>query len=139
MAIQTLSRAPVIEVVRSRPPVLTDELLVATARSLAYALPLGSAPEPLEGRDRRDWVSARSYVEAALVGAACAGNACLDLDETSEELARRLVRARLLAPAAADALAALLPVLRRAASPALEVAAVKVAERIAGYLRSLRR
>ena len=123
-----------------RPSVLTDEVLVASARNLAYELPLGHAPLPLSERRRGGWSAALRRLERSLVAVAVRHEVPVDVDEPAEALARRLARSHTIAPAAGDALLALAPVLRRGANGegpvGLEVSAVRVAERLTGYLRS---
>jgi hypothetical protein len=125
-----------------RPSLLTDDVLVASARNLAYALPLGHAPLPLSERRRGGWSAALRRLEQALVAVAARHDLAVDVDaaEPAESLVRRLSRSHAIAPAAGDAVLALLPVLRRGAAGdgavGLEVAAVRVAERLTGYLRS---
>lgn len=123
-----------------RPSLLTDEVLVASARNLAYELPLGHAPLPLSERRRGGWSAALRRLERSLVAVAVRHEVSLDLEESAEVLARRLAGSQAIAPAAGDAVLAIAPVLRRGANgdgpPALEVSAIRVAERLTGYLRS---
>lgn len=143
--------APVVALAPAgRPTVLTDALLVASARNLAYSLPLGHAPLPLAERERRSgaaaWSAAIRRLEGALLAVAVRHEVCVDLDAAAsavdplESLARRLCRSRAIAPAAADAVLALVPVLRRGASggadAAVELSALRVTERLTGYVRS---
>lgn len=126
--------------VAERRSLLTDEVLVASARNLAYELPLGHAPLPLSERRRGGWSAALRRLERSLVAVAVRHDVPVDVDEPVEALARRLARAHTIAPAAGDAFLALAPVLRRGANGegpvGLEVSAVRVAERLTGYLRS---
>lgn len=123
-----------------RPSVLTDDVLVASARNLAYELPLGHAPLPLAERRRGGWTAALRRLERSLVAVAVRHDVPVDVDEPAEVLARRLARSHTIAPAAGDAVRALAPVLRRGANGegpvGLEVSAIRVAERLTGYLRS---
>jgi hypothetical protein len=125
---------------RARPSVLTDQLLVATARTLSMQLPLRTAPAPYHDRTRGDWAESRRTLEHAVAERAVASGLAIDVGETTEQLAARLARSGAIAPPAADAIAALAPVLRRGeagcADDSLAVLAARVAERLAGTVRS---
>jgi hypothetical protein len=139
MQVRTLPRAHGPRSTAVRPSVLSDEVLVAAARNLAYELPLGHAPLPLAERRRGGWSAALRRLERALAGAAARHGVPVDVGEGTEALAHRLARANAISPAAADAVTAVVPVLRRGAAgdgrPGLEIAAIRVAERVTGYLR----
>src|SRR5688572_27758379 len=76
--------------VAERPSVLTDDVLVASARNLAYELPLGHAPLPLSERRRGGWSAALRRLERSLVAVAVHHEVPVDVDEPAEALARRL-------------------------------------------------
>lgn len=111
------------------------------ARRFTYQLPLGSAPRPLAGRERWSYDRAAREVEGTLWRLAVARSVPVDIDEPTPELARRLARSRVMVPPAADAVAALFPVLEAGAAGELddwsvEASTAKLAERLVGYLIS---
>lgn len=122
-------------------PLPAVEQALLAARRFTYQLPLGSAPQPLAGRQRWSYERAAREVEGALWRVAVGRSVPVDVEEPPTALARRLARSRVIVPPAADAVAALLPVLEAGAAGRLDDASVepsaaKLAERVVGYLVS---
>jgi hypothetical protein len=108
--------------------------LLAEARRYVHQLPLGVSPGPAFDRVRPTPVRATVELERAVRSVAASFGVCVDSDEPLPTLARRLVRARAIVAPAADALAALLPALGTTGPVDIGPEAVRLAERLAGYL-----
>ena len=123
-----------------RPSVLTERVVLSAVRTLVGELPLGSAPRPFDKRLRWSWDEALAAVEDALVSVAATHDVAIDLRDVPEDLARRLGRSKAIAPAAADAAVALVPVLRCGATGCVDAGlrdeSFRLTERLEGYLRS---
>lgn len=121
-----LSATPVL---RRRPadPAPAGDPLVE-ARRYVHQLPLGRSPS-LVGR-RSALAPAPADIERALWRTAAAHRVCVDSGEPAVDLARRLVRARVIVALAADAVATLLPALEAGAGGD----APHLASRLLGYL-----
>jgi hypothetical protein len=110
-------------------PAATD--LLATARRYVNQLPLGSWAGPAFDGGRWNPGAAAREIERALFRAAAAAGVTVDVDDSPEAIARRLVRSRVIVAPAADGALALLEVLRRGDGTG---DAAKLAERLIGYV-----
>jgi hypothetical protein len=114
---------------RPAAPTFDATASLVEARRYVNQLPLGRSP----GRGRRPLESAagaRREIERALWRTAAAHGVSVATAESSSELARRLVRSHVIVTPAADAVAALLPVL----DAGVGADGVHLAQRLVGYL-----
>ena len=125
-----LSGSGRLSVGRRSPSASSVDLLVA-ARRYVNQLPLGSWSGPAFDGVRWNPGAAAREIERALFRAAATGGVAVDVDDSAEAIARRLVRCRVIVAPAADGAVALLELLR--AGDATGDAA-KLAERLIGYL-----
>jgi hypothetical protein len=108
-----------------------DDLLVS-ARRYVNQLPLGAwAGPPFDGPRWRPQAASRE-VERALFRTAAAQGVTVSVDDAPADIARRLVRCRVIVAPAADAAIALLEVLRGSDDEVGDAA--RLAERLIGYL-----
>jgi hypothetical protein len=103
----------------------------ASARRYVNQLPLGSWAGPAFTGTRWNAGAAAREVERALVRVAAASGVAVGVDDTPSDIARRLVRCRVIVTPAADGAVALLQLL---AEGDRHGDAAKLAERLIGYL-----
>ena len=103
----------------------------AVARRYVNQLPLGRWAGPAFDGPRWNPRAAAREIERALFRAAAASGVAVDVDDSAEAIARRLVRCRVIVAPAADGAIALLPLLADG-DPTGDAA--KLAERLIGYL-----
>ena len=125
-----LSGSGRLSVGRRSPSAPSVDLLVA-ARRYVNQLPLGSWSGPAFEGVRWNPGAAAREIERALFRAAAAGGVAVDVDDSAEAIARRLVRCRVIVAPAADGAVALLDLLRGGDATG---DAAKLAERLIGYL-----
>ena len=109
----------------------SDTDLLATARRYVNQLPLGSWAGLALGGVRWNPRAAAREIERALFRAAAASGVAVDVDDSPEAIARRLVRTRVIVAPAADGAVALLQLLTAGDATG---DASKLAERLIGYL-----
>lgn len=113
-------------------PKVVDLDLLAGARRSVNQLPLGTWAGPPFDRPRWSAQAASREIERALFRAAAAHGVTVSVDDSATDVARRLVRCRVIVPPAADAAVALLQVLQ---APTDSVGdAGRLADRLVGYL-----
>jgi hypothetical protein len=105
--------------------------LLVSARRYVNQLPLGSWSGPAFDGPRWNPRAASRELERALFRAAAASGVAVDVDDSPEAIARRLVRCRVIVAPAADGAVALLELLRADEGTG---DAAKLAERLIGYL-----
>lgn len=115
--------------VAPRPAPCTD--LLAQARRFVNQLPLGAWSGPAFDGVRWNPRAAAREIERALFRTAASAGVAVDVDDSPEAIARRLVRCRVIVAPAADGAVVLLRLL--AGDDAVGDAA-KLAERLIGYL-----
>ena len=104
---------------------------LAAARRYVNQLPLGSWSGPAFDGPRWNPRAAAREVERALFRAAATSGVAVDVDDSPEAIARRLVRCRVIVAPAADGAVALLQLLAEDEGVG---DAAKLAERLIGYL-----
>ena len=104
--------------------------LAADAEHLVRRLPLGTSLGPAVVHDRLAGDEAHVALDGALRRTAVAHGVCIGPNDTAAAIARRLARARVVAPPLADAVVLLEPALQ--AGGASSVA--RTVERLVGYL-----
>jgi hypothetical protein len=109
---------------------VADDVLV-DARRYVNQLPLGAWAGPPFDRPRWSPAEAAREVERSLARAAAAHGVTVSVDDSAEDLARRLLRCRVIVAPAADAAVALLQVLRSGDDTG---DATRLADRLVGYL-----
>ena len=125
-----LSNGRRIAVDRRRSAAASTDLL-ATARRYVNQLPLGSWSGPAFDGPRWNPRAAAREVERALFRAAAASGVAVGVDDSPGEIARRLVRCRVIVAPAADGALALLHLLGEEEGVG---DAAKLADRLIGYL-----
>ena len=115
---------------------VVDADLLATARRYVNQLPLGTWAGPPFDRPRWSAPAASREIERALVRAAAAHGVTVSVDDSATDIARRLVRCRVIVAPAADGAVALLEVLRGPSSSSSDRVgdAGRLADRLVGYL-----
>jgi hypothetical protein len=105
--------------------------VLAVARRFVNQLPLGTWPGPAFDGPRWSPGAAAREIERSLVRAAASHGVTVSVDDSPGALAKRLVRARVIVAPAADGTVHLLRALRAGDA---DGAAVKLADRLLGYL-----
>ena len=124
---------------RIKAPKVADADLLATARRYVNQLPLGTWQGPPFDRPRWSAQAASREIERSLFRAAAAHGVSVSVDDSAADVARRLVRCRVIVAPAADAAVSLLEVLRPSSGEGDGVGvgvgdAGRLADRLVGYL-----
>ena len=126
-----LSGSRRLAVVERSAPAPSSVDLLASARRYVNQLPLGSWSGPAFDGVRWNPRAAAREIERALFRTAAASGVAVDVDDSPEAIARRLVRCRVIVAPAADGALALLELLRGGDGTG---DAAKLAERLIGYV-----
>jgi hypothetical protein len=127
-----LTRTDPDRITPSRRRKVHDDDVLVDARRYVNQLPLGTWAGPPFDRPRWSPQAASREVERSLFRTAAAHGVTVSVDDAAEDIARRLVRCRVIVAPAADAAVALLQVLRSSPDDAGD--AGRLADRLVGYL-----